>query len=66
MKIPHIDTYGTKRWYNNKYQLHRDNDLPAIENVNGNKWCFLNGTCVRFDNYYWTVGWYGPDCYTNK
>ena len=23
------DNYGTKRWYNEKGELHRDNDLPA-------------------------------------
>ena len=65
-EIPHIDKHGTKRWYNDKDQLHREGGLPACEYTNGNKLWLLNGTCVRFDNYYWTVGWYGPDCYTNK
>ena len=45
--ICEIDKYGTKRWFNLKYELHRENDKPAIETCNewnnGTKQWFLNG-----------------------
>jgi len=37
------DEYGTKRWYNSKGQLHRDNGLPAVEHFNGAKEWWING-----------------------
>ena len=44
--IMKIDDKGNKLWYFND-QLHRDNDLPAIEKANGSKaWC-LNGVLHR-------------------
>lgn len=30
-----IDSSGTIRWYDEKGQIHRDNDLPAIVRSNG-------------------------------
>ena len=39
---PIIDPNGTKRWYNDKDQLHRLNG-PAIEVANGNKYWYQNG-----------------------
>ena len=39
--------YGTKRWYNDKGKLHRENGLPAIEWANGDKEWFLNGKLHR-------------------
>ena len=36
MNKPQIDQDGTKRWYNEQDQLHRD-DGPAVEWVNGTK-----------------------------
>ena len=47
----HIDEYGTKRWYNESGQLHRDeNDLPAIIHVSGRKCWFRHGTRYRENN----------------
>ena len=37
MSNPTIDQFGTKRWFNQDGQLHRDNDLPAIEGEDGTK-----------------------------
>ena len=37
------DEDGTKRWYNDKGELHRENDLPAIEYADGSKFWYLNG-----------------------
>jgi hypothetical protein len=31
------DNYGNKRWYNVNRKLHRDNDLPAVEDIDGRK-----------------------------
>jgi hypothetical protein len=42
-----IDFYTTKRWYNVKGKLHRDNDLPAIVYADGTKWWFVNGKMHR-------------------
>ena len=38
-----IDKYGTKRWFNLKNELHRENDKPAIEYFYGSKSWYLNG-----------------------
>ena len=37
-----VDQYGNKFWYNSKGELHRENDLPAIELANGDKFWYLN------------------------
>ena len=42
-----IDEDGTKRWYNDKGKLHRENDLPAIEWTDGSKEWWLNGKLHR-------------------
>ena len=43
-----VDSYGTRRYYNNAGQLHRI-DGPAIEHADGNKgWC-QNGLLHRTD-----------------
>ena len=42
-----IDTDGNKYYRNSLRQFHRDNDLPAIEYVNGNKVWYKNGLCHR-------------------
>jgi hypothetical protein len=34
---------GTKHWYNDKGELHRENDLPAVEYAGGTKCWYLNG-----------------------
>jgi hypothetical protein len=45
---PQIDGYGTKRWYNEQGELHRE-DGPAIEYANGIKKWYLNGLLHRED-----------------
>ena len=42
-----IDKYGNKEWYNLKGELHRENDLPAIEWVNGTKRWYINDKLHR-------------------
>ena len=42
-----IDENGNKCWYNDKGDLHRENDLPALELVSGDKHWFLNGEMHR-------------------
>jgi hypothetical protein len=32
-----------KSWFNEHGQFHRDNDLPAIEFINGDKYWYVNG-----------------------
>ena len=44
----HIDKDGTKRWYNQKCQFHRE-DGPAIEWPNGTKAWYQHGQCHRED-----------------
>jgi hypothetical protein len=41
------DEYGTKRWYNSKEELHRVNDLPAVEKTNGDKIWYVNDKLHR-------------------
>jgi hypothetical protein len=41
------DDYGNKFWYNANVELHRDNDLPAIEYIGGNKVWWINGQIHR-------------------
>ena len=38
-----VDEFRTVRYYNSKDQLHRNNDLPAIEYSNGTKFYYKNG-----------------------
>jgi hypothetical protein len=42
-----IDRYGNQRWYNADRELHRDNDLPAIEYADGGKEWWVNGMMHR-------------------
>ena len=43
MNQPRIDCYGTKKWYNNNNEIHRDQDKPAVIYKNGSKiWCINN------------------------
>ena len=42
-----VDQYGNKFWYNSKGELHRENDLPAIEYASGGKSWYLNGKYNR-------------------
>jgi CRISPR/Cas system CMR-associated protein Cmr5 small subunit len=42
-----IDEYGNKEWYNASGELHRDNDLPAIEYKSGDKEWYVNGKYHR-------------------
>ena len=42
-----IDKYGNKFWFNSKNELHRENDLPAIDYASGDKFWFLNGKLHR-------------------
>jgi hypothetical protein len=43
-----VDHDGTKRWYNEKNQLHRE-DGPAIEGSDGTKYWYKNGKLHRED-----------------
>lgn len=45
---PAIDKYGTKRWYNDDLQLHREGK-PAIEYPSGVKRWYRNGNLYRDD-----------------
>jgi hypothetical protein len=45
-----IDKFLTKRWYNENKELHRDNDLPAVEFVFGDKCWYVNGKRHRDNN----------------
>ena len=38
-----IDRDGNKYWFNSKDELHRDNDLPAVEYTDGDKAWYMNG-----------------------
>jgi len=48
MNNPITDQYGTKFWYNNKKELHRD-DGPAIEHLNGYQAWYIHDLCHRED-----------------
>jgi hypothetical protein len=48
MNNPEIDIFGTKRWYNSKGQIHRD-DGPAVESREGYKGWFQNNELHRED-----------------
>jgi hypothetical protein len=54
-----IDCYGNKRWFNAKGECHRDNDLPAIEDINGNKAWYVNGERHRDNDLPATESTYG-------
>jgi len=56
------DKSGTKRWYNTKGDLHRE-DGPAVENVYGTKIWYINGKKHREDGsaiewYYGAKDWF--------
>ena len=42
-----VDADGTKRWYNEQNQLHRDGDLPAVKFSDGTKHWYKNGKLHR-------------------
>jgi hypothetical protein len=44
------DRYGNKTWYNENGELHRDNDLPAVEFINGDTEWYANGKLHRLNN----------------
>ena len=46
---PSLDSFGNKCWYDsvNKFELHRENDLPAVEYQNGSKSWYKNGVLHR-------------------
>ena len=48
MSNPIINEYGTKHWYNEDGELHRE-DGPAFEGANGTKFWYLNGELHRED-----------------
>jgi hypothetical protein len=48
MTNPIIDYKGTKRWYNDKLKLHRENG-PAVEHTDGTKIWYKNGLHHRED-----------------
>jgi len=45
---PVIDEEGTKRWYNDRNEFHRE-DGPAIERADGTKVWYINGKLHRED-----------------
>ena len=47
MKNPRVDSNGTKRWYNEVFQLHREDDLHAVEWSDGTKTWYKNGKIHR-------------------
>jgi len=50
MNNPQIDKYGTKRWFNESGQLHRDGDKPAVVWADGDKFWYRNGKRHRDGN----------------
>ena len=48
MNNPFINEYGTKYWKNDKGKLHRI-DGPAIEDINGSKFWYINGKRHRLN-----------------
>jgi len=48
MNKPQIDQDGTKRWYNEQGQLHRDDD-PAVEDAIGTKYWYQHDKWHRED-----------------
>ena len=50
MPNPIIDSDGTKRWYNDVGQYHRE-DGPAVELANGSKQWYLNGKKYTEEEY---------------
>jgi hypothetical protein len=75
---PVVDTFGTKRWYNDNRRFHRD-DGPAVEYqheyTNGSKEWYIDGRLHRLDGpaIEWNDGdqeWYingkRIDCNSNE
>jgi len=46
--IVEVSEDGTRRWYNDKNELHRE-DGPAIEGGNGDRWWYRHGELHRED-----------------
>ena len=45
--VPLLDANGDRCWRNVAGQLHRDNDMPAIENVDDHSGWWINGRLHR-------------------
>ena len=43
------DAEGNQRWYDADYNLHRDNDLPAVVDSNGDQFWWQHGQLHRDD-----------------
>ena len=58
MKYKNIeyDPQGNQYWYNESGDYHRDNGLPAVEYDDGDKYWYIHGRCVRFDE--WTTDYF--------
>jgi len=61
---PHIDDAGNKFWRNEAGKLHRDNNLPAIEQANGTNSWWINGNLQQILYNNGTEEWYdeNEDC----
>ena len=61
---PIIDANGNKFWRNESGQLHRDNNLPAIEQANGTNSWWINGNLQQILYNNGTEEWYdeNEDC----
>jgi len=46
-----VDSKGTTRWYNEEGQLHREDDLPAVEWANEDRVWYVNGKLHREDDF---------------
>ena len=44
---PSVDQYANKRWRNEKGQIHRDGDMPAVVYADGTKEWYKEGKCHR-------------------
>ena len=47
--MPTVDLFGRKLWHDNEGRLHRDNDRPAMECLNGRKEWYVHGKRHRQD-----------------
>src|SRR5436190_6680032 len=48
--VPVVDAEGTQRWYDEQYQLHRDNDKPAVITTGGDQVWYEHGKINRTDD----------------
>ena len=42
-----IDEDGTQIFYNEKGKIHRDNDLPAVIDADGDQYWYQNGILIK-------------------